>query len=75
MTTLADVTPREFLQGEYNDTPAYGMRGERVVKSHNSGWPGKQKNVNVWWDLMNGYAVGWNENPSRGWSFPVVRRI
>lgn len=35
-------------------------------------WPGKQKDVHVWWELENGKAVGWNESPSRGWSFPVI---
>ena len=36
-------------------------------------WPGKHKNVNVWWQLANGKAVGFNENPAIGWSFPVIK--
>jgi DNA-directed RNA polymerase subunit RPC12/RpoP len=35
-------------------------------------WPGPQKDVHCWWELENGKAVGWNENPSKGWSFPVI---
>lgn len=31
---------------------------------------GSQKNVYNWVLLKNGLAVGWNENPSTGWSFP-----
>lgn len=36
-------------------------------------WPGKHKHVSCWWELADGHGVGWNENPSRGWSFPVIR--
>jgi hypothetical protein len=35
-------------------------------------WPGKHKDVHVWWELRNGKGVAWNENPSKGWSFPVM---
>lgn len=31
---------------------------------------GHHKNVYSWVLLKNGLAVGWNESPSRGWSFP-----
>ena len=34
---------------------------------------GSQKNVYNWVLLKNGLAVGWNENPARGWSFPSKR--
>jgi hypothetical protein len=30
----------------------------------------KEKYVYNWCKLENGYAVGWNENPARGWSYP-----
>jgi hypothetical protein len=36
------------------------------------GWPGPQRNVHNWWMLEDGSAVGFNENPSRGWSFPRI---
>lgn len=33
----------------------------------------KYKNVHKWWIVDGGrLVVGWNENPSRGWSFPVL---
>ena len=35
-------------------------------------WPGRHKNVFDWCVLANGKAVGFNENPSVGWSFPVI---
>jgi len=36
-------------------------------------WPGKQKHVTEWYELEGGYAVGWNENPALGWTFPVIK--
>lgn len=85
--TLADAAPREFMGAEYNDVRARRFAEIEVVESRSGSlcrehgvlvwrkdpWPGREKNVLVWWVLANGYAVGWNENPSRGWSFPVVR--
>lgn len=38
-------------------------------------WPGQHKNVMNWCVLATGHAVGWNENPSRGWSFPVIKHF
>jgi hypothetical protein len=78
--TLKDALPEEFMQS-YRDTRAYAMRNIRVVAQHCSlweqenypRWPGTQKNVHFWVELENGYIVGWNENPSRGWSFPVMK--
>jgi len=74
--TLEDFAPRELTaSGEYWETKAYKMRNCRVVKEHNGNydsWLGRRgKNVVTWWELDNGYAVAWNENPARGWSFPV----
>lgn len=76
--TLSQVMPPEFRQ--YEDTQAYQFKDMRVVKEHcphyqqdyYTGWIGSHKNVYYWVELENGYAVGWNENPSRGWSFPVL---
>lgn len=69
--TLKDVMPIEFLQGEYDTTRAYKMKDVSVIKEHCHKWPGKHKNVHIWVELENGYAIGCNENPARGWSFPV----
>lgn len=71
--TLKDVMPRELV--EWDNTPAYKLRDVEVKAEHNlcsKKWPGPQKHVYNWCELVNGKAVGWNENPSRGWSFPVV---
>ena len=77
---LRDVLPQEFFR-EFSDTRAatmldveieaeYGLGDDEVWKS----WPGPEKNVLNWWKLVDGRCVGWNENPSRGWSFPVYGR-
>ena len=72
--------PAEFLSGEFSDTQAYKFRDVEVTAEHGGlydehpkGWPGTHKNVYFWVELVNGFAVGWNENPARGWSFPVVK--
>lgn len=74
---LIDWAPQEFAQS-FDNTRAYRYRDVEVVSEHGYGrdmkpWPGNEKNVMSWVLLANGYAVGWNENPSRGWSFPVVK--
>ena len=79
--TLADVMPKEFVRCEYDDTKAYRMKDVLVLVEHcrfhdqdeYKRWPGKHKNVHGWVELENGYAVGHNENPARGWSFPVIK--
>lgn len=80
MATLRDVLPREFFI-EHTESPAAKYLDVEVVARYRAWgdgpdallWPGRHQHVNVWWHLANGKAVGWNENPSRGWSFPVVR--
>lgn len=86
MKTLLDAAPREFAD-EFVDTPAWRYRDRPVLHTHRvsdltlgspadwslTRWPGREKYVSVWWELAGGVAVGWNENPNRGWSFPVVR--
>ena len=86
--TLADALPYEFVGGEYHDTPAFKLKDVKVkrvvcghqivdgefVNTHDTfvRWPGRHAYVFNWFILENGKAVGWNENPSRGWSFPVI---
>lgn len=80
MTTLREWAPQEFEQS-FDDTRAYKYADVEVVKEYDMHgeentwrrWPGPHKNVLSWCVLANGYAVGWNENESRGWSFPVVK--
>lgn len=70
---LRDCVPHEFFK-EFTDTRAFKMLDVEVVETvKNKPWIGTHKNVYVWWRLANGYAVAWNENPSIGWSFPVVK--
>ena len=57
---IEEVSSSALLNDRIVDNPLY----ER--------WPGKHKNVFCWWKLKNGKAVGWNENPAIGWSFPVI---
>lgn len=78
--TLSEVLPKCFLSGTYDKTIAFNLRDMKVVQEHSlfyeqdeySPWPGKHKNVYFWVELENGLAVGWNENPENGWSFPVL---
>jgi len=73
---LQDSLPQEFVKGEFHRTYAFTLRGARVLAefySHERPWPGGHKNVHWWCVIEGGKAVGWNENPGRGWSFPVVK--
>lgn len=77
---LKDWLPREFFN-EYMDSSAAKYLEVDVVASHSSysdtnykSWCGPHKNVHAWCELSNGKLVGWNENPSRGWSFPVMTK-
>ena len=77
MSTLRDVVPRDFFY-EFMNTRAAKLLDCEVVADcgYMDGqiplaWPGKERNVLNWWKLADGRCVGWNENPSRGWSFPV----
>lgn len=71
---LVDVLPPEFTQGAYEDSPAMPWAFMDVIAEYHDDppWPGTHRYVHAWYVLANGKAVGWNENPKRGWSFPVV---
>ena len=72
---LKDVLPQEFFI-EFYDTPAAKHLDAKVVETNDSwkkSFPGKHKNVHVWWKLENGLCIGWNENVAVGWSFPIAR--
>ncbi len=78
MKKLHEYLPIEFLQGEFNDTKAYGFKDVEVVREVDSRvepWPSTHKNVLYWYELTNGYLVGFNENPARGWSFPICKKV
>lgn len=72
--TLRGVLPDCFFT-EFSDAKANKYLDVKVVKEYNGRerkWPGKHKNVFTWWLLENGHAVGWNENPAIGYSFPSI---
>ena len=79
--TLKESMPKDFLISKYKKTKAYQMQDSFVILEHclffeqdaYVQWPGKHKNVYFWVELENGYAVGCNENPVNGWSFPVYK--
>ncbi len=80
MKTLRESVPCEFF-AEYRDTRAFKLLDCEVAEEISMTdmtkwrrWPGPEKNVMCWWQLADGRAVGWNENPARGWSFPVHGR-
>jgi len=53
--------------------PYHDLRVLEEVIKPDSRFPFSHKFIYVWWILEGGVAIGWNENPSRGWSFPVKR--
>ena len=74
---LRDWAPYDFLL-EFSDTRAakyldVPVEEEYGVSTTGRRWIGCEKYVFNWVVLKNGYAVGMNENPARGLSFPVVR--
>lgn len=80
-----NMTLREALSYKTNDIydtdRAYKHLDTEVVKEFSmSGefwmsWQefGHHKNVRNWYLLSTGYAVGFNENVSVGWGFPVIK--
>ncbi len=74
--TLRECLPAEFMGCEYESAASRKWADVEVVAKFDSSenpWPGKEKNVNAWYGLANGRAVGFNENPARGWSFPLIK--
>lgn len=79
--TLRDWVPTEFLE-EFMDTPAAKLLDyeliDKVTLEHKDFFdcPIDRQHIHNWCKVSNGkktYAVAWNENPSRGWSFPIKR--
>jgi hypothetical protein len=76
MKTLNDCFAYEWQHGYWG--LAWDMKDREVVAEHwiargSAPWPGPHKNVRYWVELDTGYAVGFNENPSHGWSFPIIK--
>ena len=86
---LRDVLPPDFFlehfkvharkaayTGIHRPSAAAKFLDVEVVKTHDGytdRFPGPARHCNKWWSLANGKAVGWNESPIRGWSFPVAK--
>lgn len=71
-----EAVGRDFLV-EFSDTEAakyldIEVVAEKDATKHSERWPGEHKNVYAWWALANGKAIGCNENPARGLSYPVI---
>lgn len=61
---LDHVIIKKFTMGGMEDDPVFWLSWKEF---------GTHKNVGNWWLTDTGYAIGFNENPSLGWSFPVVK--
>lgn len=72
---LRDVLPKEALGVEFYDSLRKYLDYEvkETITEYDIRRPFKHKNIYVWWILEGEIAVAWNENPSRGWSFPVAK--
>jgi hypothetical protein len=76
--TLKDVLPPEFMSNIHSLSPARKYANDKVVSEYHSAdlrWPGKHKNVNRWFLLERGCAVGLNESPVHGLSFPIIKSM
>ena len=77
MSTLKEEMPNDFSSID----KSWRFADVEVTVVHSSiedgdayeRWPGPQRNVHFWVELENGHAVAWNENPSRGYSFPSIK--
>jgi len=73
---LRDVLPREALSSEFQNEAFLEHLDSEVkeeIREYDPRFPFRHKNIFVWWILEGDMAVGWNENPSVGWSFPVAK--
>ena len=75
---LRDWLPDSFFN-EFEDSPVNKFLDVVILDDYGydakpfSFHPFKHKCIFNWVKLENGYAVGWNENPAIGWSFPIVK--
>ncbi len=85
MPRLRDVLPEAFAQERFGTSAARTLADVRVVgvrlatgapcESHAAmfaPWPGPERHVKTWYILENHKAVGVDEDPARGLSFPVA---
>ena len=74
---LKDRLQVDFLTA-HRDLEAAKMLDVEIIAEHGRDvddrpFPGGHIYVFKWWELANGYAVGWNSNPMLGHCFPVVK--
>jgi hypothetical protein len=75
MKTLGEYLHQEEICGLSNANWLKKRMGLKAVPMDGTVhcWPAPHKNVFAWWLLETGHAVGFNENPSHGWTFPNIR--
>ena len=84
MTKQVSDCHLELCAGEFDNAPAHRLKDEPVVMEfcrYNldgydpdyTPWPGTHKNVHYWVVTENRNAIGMNENPAIGLSFPVIK--
>lgn len=73
MKTLREVITSQDPGYDWRANKSVAKLIDARVEERSGVWPGKHRNVHVWWETPNGYAVGFNENPSTGWSWPVAK--
>jgi len=82
-------TLRDWMMDEYFDSHQFDKKYVRLNKmldipivkdsdelsvGDHMIWPEfKEKNIQSWVELENGWCVAFNENVSRGWSFPFKK--
>lgn len=81
--TLTDwISQHNFYLSESEEKKMSKLMDKQILYefvSHNEitwvSWQefGSHKNVYCWILLEKGQAIGWNENPARGWSFPMKK--
>jgi hypothetical protein len=77
MKTLQDWLHHDYQMGTVDKRVSKHLN-DNVLNEYDgriNKWPGTHLNVLNWCTLDSGYAVGWNESPSRGWAFVIVKSI
>lgn len=71
--TLVEVIP-DHLIDEFRQSKSCEKHGQTIVTSVTSDedWPGTQRNVETWWKLENGHAVGVNIFRGKH-TFPTIK--
>jgi hypothetical protein len=59
--------------GQPNEKHLEKLGNHKVIGEYSEKWPGGHKNVSHWVHLDSEHAVAWNEHPSRGWSYPIIK--